>query len=418
MKLIDIIIISLRNLSERSLRSWLTILGIIIGVVAVVIMLSIGEGMRRNVESQLSIFGPDSIMILPGSIRSGGGDITALIRLMATARGSAIFTQKDIETIKNLAGVEDVEGQISTQGFATYSGEKRSTFIRGVEISKWRKMLNLEIEEGRDFLPNEKRAVVLGYRIAYEGFKKPITIGSSININGVNFRVIGILKETGAQMGILDNIAFISIDDSRDLSTSFKKDQYSLILVKIRDPSKVDEIVKNIDFSLIKVRNENQDRKTFTVISAKQIAQTANMIVLSINIFLGGIAGVSLIVGGVGIANTMFTSVIERTRQIGTLKALGAKNSDIIKIFLFESAIIGLIGGLIGIFIGFIIVGFFNEFSIRTTPFPMGRTQASLITPNLIFIALLFSTLIGALSGILPARRAAKLEPVEALRYE
>jgi putative ABC transport system permease protein len=142
------------------------------------------------------------------------------------------------------------------------------------------------------------------------------------------------------------------------------------------------------------------------------------MIISSMNLFLGGIAGVSLIVGAVGIANTMFTSVMERTRQIGTLKALGAKNSEIMKMFLFESALIGFVGGLIGIFAGFIVTGLLNEFSIRMFSAPGMRMSSAIITPDLIILGLSFATIIGALSGLIPAKRASELEPVEALRYE
>jgi putative ABC transport system permease protein len=142
------------------------------------------------------------------------------------------------------------------------------------------------------------------------------------------------------------------------------------------------------------------------------------MIISSMNLFLVGIAGVSLVVGAVGIANTMFTSVIERTRQIGALKALGAKNSEIMKMFLFESALIGFVGGLIGIFVGFIVTGLLNEFSFRIFSFPGARMSSAIITPDLIILGLSFSTIIGTLSGLIPAKRAAELEPVEALRYE
>jgi putative ABC transport system permease protein len=418
MKLVDILVISFRNLSQRSLRSWLTILGIVIGVAAVVSMLSIGEGMRSSIISQLSVFGPDIVMVMPGSSRTGGGDITGLIRAVLSTRGMRTLSDKDIEAIKSVEGVKDVEGEVIGAGFVTYNAERMSATIRGVDPNKWREMLNVEIGDGRDFQPNERRVVILGYRIANEMFSQPISVESQITIGGISFRVIGILKESGGQMGVLDNVIFMNIKDARDVLTNIEKDKYSLINVKIADVSQVDDIVSRIDEALMRERKETPDKKTYTIISAKQIAQTVNMIISSMNLFLGGIAGVSLIVGAVGIANTMFTSVMERTRQIGTLKALGAKNSEIMKMFLFESALIGFVGGLIGIFAGFIVTGLLNEFSIRMFSAPGMRMSSAIITPDLIILGLSFATIIGALSGLIPAKRAAELEPVEALRYE
>jgi putative ABC transport system permease protein len=279
-------------------------------------------------------------------------------------------------------------------------------------------MINVEIEEGRDFLPNERRVVILGSRIAKEMFSQKIPVDSQITVGGISFRVIGILKESGGQMGLLDNTIFMNIKDARDVIPNIEKDKYSIINVKIEDTSSIDTMISKIDESLMMKRRETPDKKTYTIISSKQIAQNVNMIISSMNLFIGGIAGVSLVVGAVGIANTMFTSVIERTRQIGTLKALGAKNSEIMKMFLFESTLIGFIGGLIGVFLGFIVTGLLNEFGVRMFSFPGARMPSAIITPDIILLGLSFSTIIGALSGLIPAKRAAELEPVEALRYE
>ena len=418
MKLVDILVISFRNLSQRSLRSWLTILGIVIGVAAVVSMLSIGEGMRSSITSQLSVFGPDVLMVMPGSSRTGGGDITGLIRAVLSTRGMRTLSDKDIDAIKSVEGVKDVEGEVIGASFVTYNAERLSASIRGIDPSKWRDMLNVEIGDGRDFQPNERRVVILGYRIANEMFSQPISVGSQITIDGISFKVIGILKESGGQMGVLDNVIFMNIKDARDVIKNIESDKYSLINVKVSDISRIDEIINEIDKRLMNERKETPDKKSYTIISAKQIAQTVESIILTLNIFLGGIAGVSLIVGAIGIANTMFTSVLERTRQIGTLKALGAKNSEIMLMFLFESILIGFIGGLIGIFFGFIATGILNEISIRVFAQKGVSVSQAIITPNLVFIGISFAVIIGAISGIIPAKKAAELEPVEALRYE
>ncbi|MFH8132428.1 MAG: FtsX-like permease family protein, partial [Candidatus Aenigmatarchaeota archaeon] len=199
----------------------------------------------------------------------------------------------------------------------------------------------------------------------------------------------------------------------------FEANKYSSLQVKVSDPALVDYAVSEIEEKLMLSRHVTEETKDFTITSTKTIQETVLNVMNTINLFLAGIAGVSLLVGAIGIANTMFMSVVERTRQIGTLKAIGATNFEVMEIFLFESAFIGLLGGLIGIFLGFIASGLISELGIRFLAVG-ARAQASLtvITPELILFGLAFSTFIGILAGILPARRAAHLQPVEALRYE
>jgi len=416
-KIVDILKLSIKNLSQRSLRSWLTIIGIVIGTATIISILSIGEGTRSNVLSQLSVFGQDVLMILPGTARTEGGDISGLIRIMMQARSIRTLSNKDVNAIKYVEGVKSVVGEIIGATFVTFGNERISASIRGVDTIRWKEMLNVEIGEGRNFQPNEKGVVILGYRIAKEGFSKKIGVGSQITIGNKYFKVIGILKESGAQIGLVDNVVFMNVEDAREI-LKIESDKYSLINVKVSDISRIDEIINEIDKRLMNERKETPDKKSYTIISAKQIAQTVESIILTLNIFLGGIAGVSLIVGAIGIANTMFTSVLERTRQIGTLKALGAKNSEIMLMFLFESILIGFIGGLIGIFFGFIATGILNEISVRAFAQKGVSVSQAIITPNLVFTGISFAVLIGAISGIIPAKKAAELEPVEALRYE
>ena len=417
MKIVDILKLSIKNLSQRSLRSWLTIIGIVIGTATIISILSIGEGTRSNVLSRLSVFGQDVLMILSGTARTEGGDISGLIRIMMQTRSIRTLSNKDVNAIKYVEGVKSVVGEIIGATFVTFGNERISASIRGVDTIRWKEMLNVEIGEGRNFQPNEKGVVILGYRIAKEGFYKKIGVGSQITIGNKYFKVIGILKESGAQIGLVDNVVFMNVEDAREI-LKIESDKYSLINVKVSDISRIDEIINEIDKRLMNERKETPDKKSYTIISAKQIAQTVESIILTLNIFLGGIAGVSLIVGAIGIANTMFTSVLERTKQIGTLKALGAKNSEIMLMFLFESILIGFIGGLIGIFFGFIATGILNEISVRAFAQKGVSVSQAIITPNLVFIGISFAVIIGAISGIIPAKKAAELEPVEALRYE
>ncbi|MEM0480844.1 MAG: ABC transporter permease [Candidatus Aenigmatarchaeota archaeon] len=414
MKFSDIIFLALKNLSHRSLRSWLTILGIVIGIATVITMLSIGEGFRKSVTSQLlSVFGHDIIMIFPGTVREGG--FASLMRLIANVRSTPIFTDRDINALKNIEEVLLAQGEIITGSIAKFKGETIPITIRGVDTSIWKSFVNVEIGEGRNFYPNEKKSIILGYRAATELFKEKVNVGDYITINDKKFKVIGILKSSGLQMGIIDNVVFMNIEDAREIA-NLQKNQFHFIQVKVKETKNLEETSKKIEAALLIARKEKEDKKTFTVLSPQQIANAIVEIINSINFFLSTIAAISLLVGSIGISNTMFTAVLERTREIGTLKALGAKNFDILKLFITESVLLGLIGGLIGIFLSFIFVGIINFYGIRSTF--SENPQTAIITLDLIFFGILISTLLGAISGYFPARRAAKLEPVEALRYE
>jgi putative ABC transport system permease protein len=195
--------------------------------------------------------------------------------------------------------------------------------------------------------------------------------------------------------------------------------QFSSIQVKVTDPALINEISNAIEEKLLILRHVTESTRDFSITSAQAMQETISSVMDTMSLFLTGIAAISLLVGAIGIANTMFMSVMERTRQVGVLKALGTTNSEIMKLFITESAIMGFIGGLLGIFSGFIASGIISELGVRLIGAGMrGGTSITVITPELVLFALGFSVFIGALSGLLPARRAASLEPVEALRYE
>jgi putative ABC transport system permease protein len=210
--------------------------------------------------------------------------------------------------------------------------------------------------------------------------------------------------------------------DARNLADNIDSDEYSSIEVKITDTDYVEEITQNIENVLYSSRIVNEETRDFTISSSTSMIETITSTMETLSFFLIGIAAISLIVGAIGIANTMFMSVMERTRLIGIFKSLGSKNSEIMKLFLTESAIIGLMGGLLGIFLGFILVGFISGAGISFMN--MGRmagatsTSVAVVTPELIVFALIFSTIIGIISGLIPARKAAKLQVVEAMRSE
>jgi putative ABC transport system permease protein len=419
MKFVDTIKFSIGNLSQRGLRSWLTILGIVIGVAAVVSILSIGAGMQQTVSAQLGGLGSDVAYILPGfqrATRAGQG-------MMITPRIGSVtitLTDKDLQVVRSTPGVKIINGVVAGRVNIQYYGENISVQAYGVDPIASREISNIEVEYGRFLIPGDGNVVVVGYRVANEMFKKPITINSQITIEGKTFRVVGILERFGGMVGgiIYDNAVFMTTSVARTVLTNIGSNEFSVIQFKVEDLQKLDDIVSEVENRLMLSRHVTEDTKDFTIITAKSMQETISSVLNTLNMFLGGIAAISLLVGAIGIANTMYMSVMERTRQIGTLKALGATNLEIMKMFLLESSFIGLIGGLIGIFLGFIASGLISELGIRLIGMGVRGASITVITPELVLFALAFSVFIGAVSGLLPARKAAQLQPVEALRYE
>ena len=420
MKLNDIIKLSMNSLSHRGLRSWLTILGIVIGVAAVVSIISIGSGTQQVISAQLGGLGANIFTISSGFSRASRGFFGGGFEgpRQATTQTQNL-TNKDIQVIKSIPGVQFVDGIVSSRVDVVYLGQTASVSLQGVNPLAWREMTTDELDSGRYLAPSDGNVIVIGYSIANTMFKKPLLINTQISIEGKMFSVVGILKESGG-FGGDDNTIFMPISAARTIITNVVSNQFSSIQVMVADSASVDTVVNNTEERLLLSRHETENTKDFTISSVQQIQSTISSVMGTLNLFLTGIAAISLLVGAIGIANTMFMSVMERTRQIGILKALGATNSEVMKLFLLESAMIGFIGGLIGIFLGFIASGAISELGVRM----MGTgvrgigNGITVITPELVFFAVGFSVLIGVVSGLFPARRAARLQPVEALRYE
>ena len=424
MKFNDIVIFSLNSLMHRKLRSWLTILGIIIGVAAVVSIISIGSGTQQIITSQLGGLGADIITISTGFNRAffvGGPGGEFRQSQFTTSSETQNLTVKDFQVIKSVTGVKAVNGIVSGRADVTYLSQTTSVSVQGVDPLAWKEMTTSELASGRYLDPGDSDAIVIGYGIANNMFKQQLLINTELNIEGKSFKIVGILKQSGGfgEFGGGDNTIYIPVSAARTIITDVVANQFSSIQVKVTDSSLVNETSNAIEEKLMILRHVTEDTKDFTITSAQAMQETISSVMGTMNLFLTGIAAISLLVGAIGIANTMFMSVMERTRQIGVLKALGTTNFEVMKLFITESAIMGFIGGLLGIFSGFIGSGIISELGVRLMGAGMrGGTSITLITPDLVLFSLGFSVIIGALSGLLPARRAAGLEPVEALRYE
>ncbi len=387
--------LALNILVNSKLRSWLTIIGIIIGIAAVVSIVSISQGGQYELERQLGELGADVLTITPGTPGA-----MFFFGMQGAGRDADLLSSRDISAVSTADNVLYVMGEISGRRQLSYGGDSSTLNVRGVNPVYWTEITNEKIDSGRFLSSGDTFSVVLGGDIVDSVFDD-IPINSNVLIEGRTFRVVGIL-ESGNNMYIPHSAARAIIDD-------IGENEFTSASVKIEDILIADETVEEIEKKLMMSRGIlREEDKDFTIINPADFQRIIREIVGTLGLFLTAIAAISLLVGGVGIANTMFTSVLEKTKEIGIMKAIGAKNKDILLIFLLNSGMIGLVGGVIGI-----IAGFF------TSRFVASLTQApTLITPELMIGALIFSMGIGMIAGAIPAYKASKLKPVDALRYE
>lgn len=399
--------IAARNLKTRSLRSWLTIFGIVIGVFLIISLLSLSEGIKDTISQQLRALGGEMVFIIPGDVSNP---------FMALLGGDKL-QKEDIETIKKTEGVEEVLTMSYTSSIVRYEEESKGIFLMGVD---WEASLEIlknfqgwSLEEG-EWPTSGKREVVVGQQIAHQIFEEKVRVNSEIVIKGRTMKVAGILNSLGSKMD--DSSIYIDTPIYQSL-TGEKKGSAQMAMVKIEEGAPLDETAEDIKENLMETRKRRAgtDEADFSVITSDTMGDIAGSILAVIQIAIVAFASIAILVGGIGITNTMFTSVRERTKEIGVMKAVGAKNSAVLAIFLFEAAIIGFSGGIGGTALG---VGFAKLIEAYGQVHPMFYFRSS-IGPELIIFGLVFSFLVGCLSGFFPARQAARLKPVEALRsYE
>jgi len=431
MKLTKSLKLAFNILVHSKLRSWLTIIGIVIGVAAVVAIVSIGEGMQASVQSRLGGLGADLITVSPSSGRASGGfreggfgggpprmegggsgGSSGSSGLASTAKN---LTQRDVQTIQSVDGVAEVQGIVSGRGDAYYLSETTSLSVSGVDPLSWNKMTTMEIESGRFLGPSDYNMIVVGSRVAARTFKQPLALNRNIEIEGVPFKIVGIMKEAG---GGDDGKVIMPMKAARIVIPDIGPDKMDSIIVKAQNTDIVDSTVSAIETRLTLSRHLTNRTKDFSVTSAKAQQQRISDITSTLTLFLGAIAAVSLIVGAIGIANTMFTSVLEKTKEIGIMKAIGARNRDILMIFLFNSAMVGMVGGLLGIALGATVSSIIPSLGIGIQmPGTRGGFTTAL-SPTLLFGTLSLAVGVGIAAGTIPAYRASRLKPVDALRYE
>jgi putative ABC transport system permease protein len=402
---------ALRSLSANKLRSGLTMLGIIIGVMAVIAMLSIGRGAQAAITNQITSIGTNLLFVRPGATQEGG--------VRQQEGSAATLTMEDGDALVGLPNVAGVASEVDSFGQVAYLGNNAVGRVLGV-TPDYPDVLNAAVADG-DFVTAanvsaRSAVVVLGAQIAQNLFDTAEPVGQSIRINGQNFRVVGVMAAKGGT-GFLNADTQIFVPITTAMSRLSRGGQFrggntvSVVNVKVTDLTAQDSVVQEIG-DVLRERHHVQFQDDFNIQSQQDILNTANQVTGTLTIFLGGIAAISLVVGGIGIMNIMLVSVTERTREIGLRKAIGARRRDILVQFLTEATILSLAGGIIGILCGMIIARMISGIQLGST------ALSTVVDPDSILLAVLFSLGVGLFFGSYPANRAASLRPIEALRYE
>ncbi|MBD3389062.1 MAG: FtsX-like permease family protein [Candidatus Altiarchaeales archaeon] len=400
---------ALHSLSSRGLRSWLTMLGIFVGIAAVVALISLGQGLQNYINEEFEKVGANRIIITPGG---GGGGVIAMGSSDLT---SAKLRDSDLDTVLDVRGVESGAGLARKTLDVVFKDEAKSVYVFGGDYGKdsleYLKTVDyMVVEEGRYLSSSDKYKALVGKPLALEGFEHEIKRGDKITIKDIDFEVVGFTKKAGNPPH--DNKVVVPVDTLRDLYDM--EDELAMISVRVMDGFNVSEVADNVERKLRRSHGLKEGDEDFTVQTSQQLLESFNAILGIVQAFLAGIAAISLVVGGLGIMTTMYTSVLERTRQIGIMKAVGARNTNILMLFLVEAGILGMVGGLIGVALGLTIS--FGSSYVAENYFNNDLLKAS-AEPALIFGALAFSFIVGCLSGLLPSMKAARMRPVDAIRY-
>jgi len=391
----DFALFSWKSILTRGLRSWLTIIGIIIGVAAIISLITIGQGMQNAIQDQFEKLGIRNIRIVPASLQGPP---------------SSFFTLSNdiIDKTEAIRVVDYVDKVMIEQGILEFNNEEKFVTVLGYDVTladRGFADLDIRAADGRLFLPGDRSVMIVGSNVAQDLFDKEVRAKNNIVLKEKSFKVVGAFAESGTD---IDSRVYIPLKDARDLFD--RPNDINILVVHVKDGIAIPDAQDIIERELLRTF----DDEDFDIITPEQILQEINAILGAVQAVFAGIAAISLLVGAVGIMNSMFTSVLERTRDIGLMKAIGAKNSDIVLIFLAEAGIMGTIGGVIGIILG-TALAFGVGFAAQSAGFPLLSIRIDIIT---ILIALTISFAVGAISGLLPALQAAKLKPVDALRYE
>jgi len=415
MNLIESIRMALRSLRANKLRAGLTMLGIIIGTGAVIALLAVGQGAQAEITSQIQSIGSNLIFVFPGQLQQGAGK--------GTLRIVRMLTRQDAEAIADTSRnphVAAVAPEIDRSVTLTYDGNSVSVSAVGT-TPEYQYVRNFPTQYGEFFTAGDEdaaaRVAVLGSTTAEDLFGEPEdAVGETIRVNGVPFKVIGVLEGKGGQGmmgGSRDSVAILPLSTAQKRLFSGRMVteggvRVDFINVSAVDEASIDPAIEEITWTLRDRHDIQYEEDDFSVASQQDILSVAGQITSILTIVLGAIAGISLLVGGIGIMNIMLVSVTERTREIGIRKAVGAKRSDILWQFLIESIVLSVVGGVVGIAFGLGVALLVKRLAQLTT----------YVSAQAVTLAVGFSIAVGLFFGIYPASRASNLNPIDALRYE
>jgi putative ABC transport system permease protein len=413
MKLLQNLIEALESLNANKLRSMLTVLGIVIGVAAVIAMLSIGRGATSAITSQIESIGTNLIYVSPGAIRQGG---------VTSAQGSAgTLTLDDANAVLSLPNIVAVAPE--TNGFAqiVYLGQNTNSRLVGTTPS-YQTLRNLVMADGSFIsdsnLATRSSVIVLGANVATDLFGSTAgMIGQSVRVNGQPYRVVGVMEAKGGTgFSSQDDQVIVPLTTAQTRLTgasSFRgANRINQINIQVDNAKNVNQAMTAVTELMRERHGTTADTDDFSVSSQQEALAAVTSVTNTLSIFLGGIAGISLLVGGIGIMNIMLTTVTERTHEIGLRKAVGARRRDIMTQFLVESVLLSSLGGIIGVAVGWAIARLIGQVQLS------GSTITPVVSIDSVLLATIFSMAVGLFFGIYPASRASRLQPVEALRYE
>jgi len=401
----DILKFSYLGLRKKKLRSWLTILGIFIAIASIVALFSLGLGLQTAIDDQLRGVGADKIIIIPGG---GFGPLSAGV-------AEAKLTDADVETVEKTRGVSEVGMFLINTMRVEFNDKTRFSIVQGIPVDERRHAVEdmelLEVINGRELARTDRNKALAGFNLANDEsiFGKTVRLGDNILIEKTEFEIVGVIKKFGAPPR--DAALFVPLETLRDLVN--RPEEASNIVARVEkgeDPAIVAERIKK---DLRKARGVEEGKEDFSLQTFEQTAEALSNVFFIVQAVVLAITAIALIIGGIGITTTMYTSVIERTKEIGVLKAVGARNSTIMTIFLFESGMLGLVGGIIGVILGVLIAEGVQYIGSEILGVFLLRAE---FPAYLIIGTLLFAFIVGAVSGATPARQASKLNPVDALR--
>ncbi|MBU6431079.1 ABC transporter permease [Patescibacteria group bacterium] len=392
-------------ISANKARSSLTILGIVIGIGSVIAMVSIGQGAAGQIQSSIQGLGSNLLTVIPGVVQPGRG-------IVSSGRGSAqTLKNEDIDVVRQISGVAYVSPELQRRFQITSTGGNNTNSTIIGATPEYSQVRNVSVDQGSFIAENQLRGIgrvaVLGPTVAKDLFADSDPVGKTIRISKINFKVIGVLQTKGSG-GFFnpDDTVFVPLTTMQKILAG--SDFLSTIAIGVESKDLMPQVQNEAIFALAAKHRIDPQNPDFSIVSQADILGALTQVTNTFTIFLAAVAGISLIVGGIGIMNMMLTTVTERTREIGLRKAIGAKKKDISMQFLAEAVMLTFIGGIVGVFLGWIVsIAVSNFVGIATT-----------VSISSVILAFGVSAAIGIIFGYYPARRAAALNPIQALRYE